>query len=397
MKKDEKLDRLLQSFTAEGVPGGACVVMKAGKPVYEGYFGYANLEKQQRITDRSLFRQASTTKLFTYVIGMMLYEEGRFLFTDPVYEYLPEWRHTCKLQKLPDGREEIVKLERPITIRDAFTMSCGLPYCMKPSAEQSEDPVRNAMNEALKPLCCQGRIPTLQEEVKAMAAVPVKFEPGTHWLYGFGSELVGAIIEKITGASLRRTMQERLIEPLELQDTRTFLNEEQRERLVTCYQVREDGCREPMPAWMDACLMEGGAPEYSRVNLNCSCRDFAVFMGMLANQGFYKGERLLGRHTIQLMRTNQLNEVQLADYWNNNGVDLVGYGYGLGVRTLMDRAAGCCNGPIGAFGWSGGYGSWAEASLEEQLAVVYMHNTQGLHNEYFHMKVRAAVYGTFLD
>ena len=83
----------------------------------------------------------------------------------------------------------------------------------------------------------------------------------------------------------------------------------------------------------------------------------------------------------------------MKDFHEKNGVDILGYGYGLGVRTLMDRAEGCANGTPGAFGWSGGYGSWAESSPENRMAVVYMHNTQGLRNEYYHMLVRSAVYG----
>jgi len=188
-------------------------------------------------------------------------------------------------------------------------------------------------------------------------------------------------------------MKERLIDPLGLKDTATFLDDEMMQRLVTCYQITPDKKKIPMPAEMDNILKIGGAPEYSRANLNCSCRDFAVFMSMLANGGEYKGVKLLGRKTIDLMRTNQLGPDQLKDYWETNGVDLLGYGYGMGVRTLMDKAAGANNGSIGAFGWSGGYGSWAEASPEDRLSVVYMHNTQGERNELFHVKVRDVVYG----
>ena len=148
-----------------------------------------------------------------------------------------------------------------------------------------------------------------------------------------------------------------------------------------------------MPKELDQILRPGGAPIGSRANLNCSCRDFAVFMSMLANDGIYRGERFLGRKTIDLMRTNQLCEAALKDFHTSNGVDILGYGYGMGARTLMEKGAGCSNGSLGAFGWSGGYGSWAESSPEDRLAIVYMHNTQGEHNELYHIKVRNVVYG----
>ena len=389
----KNLDKLLDSFTQGTIPGCACVVMQNNEIIHESYSGYADIEKGSKINELSIFRQASTTKLFTYAIGMMLFEEGLFRFTDPIYDFLPEWKHTTKYVQIPGHGPEIVPVENPITIRDAFTMSCGLPYCMRPLDHVTDNPTVNAMSEAVRPYCKDGKIPTLRDEVRAMGSVPIMFEPGTHWLYGLGSEIVGAIVEVITGKSVRHNMKERLIDPLGLKDTATFLDEEMMGRLVTCYQITPDKKKEPMPRELDDIIKIGCAPEYSRANLNCSCRDFAVFMSMLANGGRYKGESLLGRKTIDLMRTNQLGPDQLRDFWHYNGVDILGYGYGMGVRTLMDKAPGASNGSLGAFGWSGGYGSWAEASPEDHLSIVYMHNTQGEHNELFHVKVRDVVYG----
>lgn len=160
---------------------------------------------------------------------------------------------------------------------------------MRPLDHVTDNPTVNAMSEAVRPYCKDGKIPTLRDEVRAMGSVPIMFEPGTHWLYGLGSEIVGAIVEVITGKSVRQNMKERLIEPLGLKDTATFLDDEMMSRLVTCYFISPDKRKEPMPADMDDILKIGGAPEYSRANLNCSCRDFAVFMSMLANGGQYKG------------------------------------------------------------------------------------------------------------
>lgn len=389
----KKLDKLLDSFTQDSIPGCACVVMQNQEIIHECYSGYSDIEKRIKIDNKSIFRQASTTKLFTYVIGMMLFEEGAFRFTDPIYDFLPEWKNTTKYQQIPGRAMEIVPVEHPITVKDAFTMSCGLPYCMRPLNHITDNPTINAMSEAVRPYCENGKIPTLRDEVRAMGSVPVMFEPGTHWLYGLGSEIVGAIIEVITGKSLRQNMKERLIDPLGLKNTATFLDDEMMNHLVTCYYITPDKKQEPLPASLDDILKIGGAPEYSRANLNCNCRDFAIFMSMLANNGQYNGERFLGRKTIDLMRTNQLNPVQLQDFWHYNGDDILGYGYGMGVRTLIDNAPGASNGSLGAFGWSGGYGSWAEASPEDRLSIVYMHNTQGEQNELFHIKVRNVVYG----
>jgi CubicO group peptidase (beta-lactamase class C family) len=363
--------------------------MKDTEPIYEGYFGYADIEEKKPIHEHSIFRQASTTKLFTYAICMMLYESGEFLLSDPLYEYLPEWRNTQKFTTLPNGEVVVVPVEKPVTIMHALTMACGMPYCHNPIPGTPVNPTLRAMNEVMTELCKDGYIPTLREEVRAMSNVPIMFEPGTHWQYGFGSEIVGALVEEITGKTVRQNMIERIIEPLGLKDTATLLDEEMAKRLVCNYAV-EDGKLTKIPSEQDARILVGSVPEGSRANLNASCKDFAVFMSMLANGGVYKGERFLGRKTIELMSTNYLNEDQLKDYHNTY---LAGYGYGLGFRTLMDKAGGNHNGSIGAFGWTGGTGIWAESDPVENVAIVYMHNTRPNQEEYHHLRVRAVAYG----
>ena len=188
-------------------------------------------------------------------------------------------------------------------------------------------------------------------------------------------------------------MKERLIEPLGLQNTATLLGKEMMERLVTCYEITEDHREIPMPHEQEDILKPGSVPEGARANLNSNCRDFAVFLSMLANGGTYQGVHLLSRKSIDLMRTNQLGREALEDFRSSNGRDLAGYGYGLGVRTLMDKAPGGNNGSIGEFGWSGGYGTWALADPEEHLAIFYAQNTRGQHAEENHILVRQTVYG----
>lgn len=116
---------------------------------------------------------------------------------------------------------------------------------MRPLDHVTDNPTVNAMSEAVRPYCIDGKIPTLRDEVRAMGSVPIMFEPGTHWLYGLGSEIVGAIVEVITGKSVRQNMKERLIEPLGLKDTATFLDDEMLGRLVTCYFITPDKKKDP--------------------------------------------------------------------------------------------------------------------------------------------------------
>ena len=383
------MDNLLARFAKETVPGCAFVMMKDCEPIYEGYYGYADLETKAPITEHSIFRQASTTKLFTYTMMMQHYERGDFLLSDPIYEFLPEWRNTKKYVTLPYQGTVAVPTEGPITIKDVLNMSCGLPYCHVPFEGISTNPTLNDMNKVIKELYKDGHIPTLREQVAGMSQVPIMFEPGTRWQYGFGSEITGAILEVLTGKSVRRNMKERLIEPLGLKDTATLLDPEMAKRLVGNYQVTEEGLKK-LPAELDHDYMEGNVDEFFPVRLNASCKDFAKFMSMLANGGNYKGEHFLGRKTIDLMRSNYLNAEQMHDFTKTYEA---GYGYGLGVRMCMDRAAGNANASLGAFGWTGGSGIWAEADPSENVAMVYMHNTRPNQEVYHHMRVRAVAYG----
>ena len=149
MKHDfSRLDKLLEEFAARTVPGCTCSIMEGDELVYEGGAGYADIASGKKVNGHSMYRQASTTKLFTYAILGMLYEEGKFLFSDPVGDYLPEWKETKKFVQRPDGNIDVVPTERPLTIRNAVAMMCGLPYCMFPVAN-ANTPTLAAMSERI--------------------------------------------------------------------------------------------------------------------------------------------------------------------------------------------------------------------------------------------------------
>ena len=391
MKKDfSRLDRLLEEFAEHSVPGCTCSIMQGDELIYEGAAGYADVAAGKKTDAHSMFRQASTTKLFTYAILGMLYEEGKFLFSDPVGNYLPEWKVTKKFVQRPDGNIDVVPTEKPLTIRNAVAMMCGLPYCMFPVAN-ANTPTLAAMSERIAELLKKGT-PTLREEVRAMGDVPVMFEPGTHWLYGFGSEITGALVETFTGKPLREVFRERIIEPLDLRDTDTFFTPENKDRIVTNYAKKPDGSLAPSPDFYDESMDPAVTPVGARPNLVTSATDFAAFMQMLASGGEFKGKKLLGAGTVDMLHANQLGEVQLRDFENDY---LRGYGYGLGYRTLITQKYGH-NGHLGCFGWTGGSGSWVEADPVGIFAIAYMHNMAPNEELYQHHRLRAVAYGCML-
>ena len=391
MKRDfSKLDRLLEEFASHSVPGCTCTIMQGDKAIFEGAAGYADIASGKKVNAHSMFRQASTTKLFTYAILGMLYEEGRFLFSEPVGKYLPEWSETKKFVVRPNGEVDTVPTERPLTIQNAVAMMCGLPYCMAP-APNPTTPTLAAMSKRIAALLEKGT-PTLREEVRAMGDVPVMFEPGSHWEYGFGSEITGALVETLTGKALRENFREKIIEPLGLEDTDTFFTPGNRERVVTSYAKTPEGSFVASPDFYDATMDPAQTPVGARPNLITSSTDFATFMQMLANGGTYKGKKFLGAGTVAMLHANQLGEAQMKDFTNDY---LAGYGYGYGFRTLLTQEYGH-NGHIGCFGWTGGSGIWVEADPVDKFSIAYMHNMMPNEELYHHHRVRATAYGIML-
>ena len=389
MKDFTRMDNLLKRFVEEGTnPGCAVAVMQGDELIYHGEAGYADIESGKKVDIHSMFSQASTTKLFTYDILGMIYEEGKFLFSDPLSDYLPEWKNTKKYVTLPNGAVETAPLEKPITIRDAVAMMCGLPYCMVPAVDPAT-PTLAAMSRQMRELLKKGPS-TIVDEVRVMAEVPVMFEPGSHWQYGFGSEITGVLVETFEGKPLREVFQDRLIKPLELEDADTFARPWNKDRIVTNYAKKGPGQFEPMADF--SALDPDSVPAGARPNLLISARDFAVFMQMLANGGTYKGRKFLGAGTVAMLHENQLGPVQMADFECDY---LAGYGYGLGFRTLLTRKYGH-NGNLGDFGWTGGTGIWVEADPVEKFAVAYMHNMRPNEELYHHHRVRAVVNGIML-
>ncbi|HEX3075597.1 MAG TPA: serine hydrolase domain-containing protein [Lachnospiraceae bacterium] len=387
MSTVKDIDKLLQGFVNRGLPGCGLQITKDEKTIYEGYFGYSDIDTKEPVTKETIFRQASLSKLPLYTTLMMLYERGLFLLTDPIYKYFPEWKNSKKVVKNQDGSIEIVPTDRPVTIKDVLTMRCGLPYCNFPS--DTKDPILRAMEICMQPLWHKGHY-TLREQIAAISQAPLAFEPGEHWLYGFSSELAAGVIEAVCDKSIDDVFEELLFNPLEMNDTRSHFFGDIEERMVKLYQKTPSGDFGPGPSFFDEKHKNGPEHECGWARLFSSVNDYTKLVQMLANGGVYQNKRIMGRKTIDMMRSNVLNEVQLMDLNDDYNA---GYGYGYGVRTLIDQAKGNHNGSLGAFGWTGGFGTWCEADPKERVSIVYMHNLIPNEEQYYHLRVRTAAYG----
>jgi len=390
MKYDfSKLDALLRKFADETVPSCSCAVMKDGEILYEGYYGFSDLEAKTPVNADSLYRQASMTKLVTYTILMKLMEQGKCRMDQPLSDFYPAWANKSKFVARADGSYDVVPLEKVITIGDCTAMMCGMPYCFGPAPADTKNPVLKAMSEAMESVWAKGHY-NVQEAIDALASVPVAFEPGTDWMYGFGSEIIGGVVEKITGMRLYQAMREYIFNPLDMRDTDSLFRDDlDPKRLVAMYAGR-DGDFTRMPASLDRSQYPGEENEEGKPSLMTNVRDFSKLMQLWAHDGEYKGVRLLKPETMQFMRQNLLSGDVLTKYQGGPDGYNAGYGYGYGVRTLLAPREGC--GSVGSYGWTGGYGSWCEADPVEHTSIVYMHNMMPNREYEHHLPVRAAAY-----
>ena len=384
MAKFDDLSMLLDQYVKNGPAGCGCAVAKEGKTLYEGYFGYADLEEKKPITKDTIYRLFSMTKVITCAAALILFERGKFLLNEPLYEYFPEYRHAQVFVTDSEGSFHTVKAKSPILIKHAFNMSVGLGF------QYGESPTSKEMAKVQEELQKKHGKYDIVTEVKGMGSVPLEFHPGTHWLYGYGHDIIAALIQLISGKTVGQFLQDEIFGPLGMDNTGYRFRDGNESRMASYYRKDESGKMTKISSFLDefhetdAIYEGGGAGLYSTVS------DYLKFSQMMANGGVYKGERIIGRKTIDLMRTNHLSNEQLKDFENSY---LAGYGYGLGVRTLMSNAQGHSNGSIGEFGWTGMLGTYVSIDPQEGFSIVYMHQMDPNMEEYHHLRVRAIANG----
>lgn len=381
--KYKNLIEVERGFVEDGiVPGVAFGVAKNGEIDYEQAYGFADLENKTKMTTDSLFELWSTTKPIVMTAAMTLFEQGKFLLQDRLSDYLPAYKHMKKYVKTDKGWE-IEELKRPILVEHAFNMAMGLPYASAESEIPSAVEMDRVKNKLIEKYGGDNRW-DIVEEVNEMANVPVMFEPGEDWMYGYGHELVAALVKVVSGMEVSDYLKKAIFEPLSMESTGYRTN--QREKLVSLYIKDENGWKkEPSVFGMhdDSMKLEcGGAGLVSTVS------DYLKFAAMMANGGTYRGEKIISKKTIDLMRTERLTPRQHRNFDNSYNA---GYGYGLGVRTMM-RPELTSNVSVGEFGWTGMMGTYVSIDPSENFAFVHMHQMFPNEEERIHHRARNAAY-----
>ena len=378
----EYMKNFMDSLTEWIIPGNSVVIYKDGKKVFEYSSGYSDLEKKIKKTGEEQLYIYSCSKVATVTAALQLYEQGKFLLSDPLYEYLPEF----KKMYVKDG-DRIKAAENPITIRDLFTMTAGLTYATNTPAFEKARKLTD------------GKMDT-RTVIKCLAEEPLLFEPGARWNYSLCHDVLAVLAEVVSGMRFSEYMKKYIFEPLdmnnsyyhtpndviispqyiyEIQDTKNIVELQQKEHTIGVVK-RAYGNELVFGENYDS----GGAGIITTVD------DYAKFAAALANSGTgLNNNRILSSATVKLMKTNQLNEAQRKTM---NWRRLRGYGYGLGVRTLIDKAESGSNSSIGEIGWGGAAGATIIADTEEKVALFYAHHMLNPQEEYYQPRLRNVLY-----
>lgn len=372
-----KLSDFMEHLVNWRIPGCSCIVYKDREKVFEHSAGYRDIESGAKMKGDELFFMYSATKPVVCAAALTLWEAGKFDLEDEVCKYLPEWSEMKVRRWNNDGTFDVVPATKKAKVRHLFSMSAGLDY-------NTQTPAIKAAIERTAPEC-----PT-REIARAMADTVLCFEPGEHWNYSLCHDVLGALVEVIAGMPLADYVKKVILDPTGMTDTEFGLREERKSRMATEYSFNDATDQIERHPTQDNWAIFGTKYHSGGAGLVSSVHDMALFTEMLAAGGVNrKGERVLGKRTIDLMKSNQLCEEAMKDF---NWSHLEGYSYGLGVRTMVDPALGASPSPVGEFGWTGAAGAYMLVDTENKLAVFYAHHMLNNQEYYTAPRLRNIVY-----
>lgn len=370
------------------LPGAVTLVAQGGDVIWCNAQGLRDVERGLPMQRDTVFRIYSMTKPVTSIALMQLYEQGKFLLNEPVHKYIPSWRNlrVYKGGSYPDFETEPVATT--MTIRDLLTHTSGLTYGF---TERTE------VDAAYRKLKLDGSsILTLDKLVERLADLPLEFHPGTAWNYSVSTDVLGYLVQVISGQPLDEYFQEHIFAPLGMTETGFHVREDQLDRLSACYvydagdtlKLQDDPTRSRYSK--PPKFLSGGGGLVSTID------DYLRFALALSNGGEYQGQRIIGRKTLEFMRLNHLpdgKDLPALTIGGFSETPYAGSGFGLGFSVKTDVAKSHTNGSVGEFGW-GGLAStnfWVDPA--EDLVVIFMTQLIPSSSYPIRQELRALVYG----
>jgi CubicO group peptidase (beta-lactamase class C family) len=372
-----RLQRMSDAFQREidkgTMPGVTVMVARRGQIGWFDALGRQSPAAAAPMTKNSIFRIFSMTKPIVSVGIMMLVEDGYFLLSDPVAKFIPEFAGQ-RVGVETNGRLELVPLKRPMTVQDLLRHTSGITY----------DHTGNGLVQQLyKQSPLRSRKISNAEHAAMVAGLPLMCQPGAEWNYSRSTDILGRIIEVVSGKSLSAYLTERILAPLQMAETAFHTAPESADRLAEPFPTDPwNGDKVQLFDMLEKPVMESGGG-----GLVSTTMDYARFCQMLLNRGTLDGNRIIGRKTLELMAANHLGPHVRID----SPLMPAGHGFGLGFAVRTERGIAPFNGSVGQFFWSGMAGTFFFIDPAEDLFTVFMMQGPG-QREYIRSMLRNLVY-----
>jgi CubicO group peptidase (beta-lactamase class C family) len=368
-----RITTAMQGYVDAGqLPGVITVVARRGQVVHFECQGMMDVEAGKPMRPDAILRMFSMTKPITSVALMMLFEEGRFLLGEPVSQYIPEFQECKVYAGTTETGVECVDLKRPITILDLLTHTAGLAYGLLPTTPVEELYQAADIITPFAPLYVADHIlrVSLPEMVRRLADLPLAHQPGTAWRYSLAHDVIGHLISVLSDRPFDVFVQEKILEPLGMDDTGFCVPPDKLDRFAAMYDVTETGDLGLADAPSTSLFTNADCPPSGGGGLVSTAADYMRFAQMLLSGGVLDGTRLLSRKTVARMTQNHVSTklfpLNLLDMW-----PMPGEGYGLGVSVVVDETQKAVLASKGAYGWPGAAGTrfWVDPQ-EELIALV---------------------------
>lgn len=357
-----RIDKMVEEYIGKSqIPGAVVILVRHGKIAYHKAYGYSNVENKTVLKKDDIFRIASQSKAITSLAVMMLWEEGKFLLDDPISMYIPEFKNPTVLKTFnpKDSSYTTEPAKGEVTIRHLLTHSSGIDY-----AAIGSDEFKAIYAKAGVPSGIGNNDQVLGDKIKILGKLPLKHQPGEKWTYGLNSDVLGYLVEVLSGMPFDQFLKKRIFDPIGMKDTYFYLPKEKYTRLVELYAGGKDGKitkpeRRPYdnvnvnyPA-TEGKYFSGGA------GLSSTVEDYAKFLQLFLNKGEFNGVRLISRKTVELMLTDQ-------------HVTGTHFGLGFGLETPENDYQSVYS--LGSFSWGGAFNTHYWADPKEDLVGLIFTN-----------------------
>jgi len=386
----KRLDREMNDWAQkEWMQGGAALIIRNGKVAYYKAVGYNDLETKSPMRKEDIFRIASQTKAITSVAMMILFEEGKFLLDDAVSKYIPAFKKQQVLDKFnpADTTYTTVPAKSEITIRQLFTHTSGLGYAQIGSKEANAIYAKHNLTAGIGI-----QNDNLLDAMNRLGKLPLMHQPGEKWTYGLNSDLLGCLVEVLSGMTLNDFFRTRIFEPLGMKDTYFQVPQEKANRLVNLY--KEDSTGRLIKAGSN--MLNGPvSTDYPLIKstyysggagLSSTIYDYGIFLQMLLNNGVYNGKRILSRNSVRLMTMNQVGDLSRGDDK-----------FGLGFQIISEKGSARTPAQEGTYSWGGAFATSYWVDPKEKIVMLFYRQLQGGTHGDVVEKFRALTYQAIND